>query len=128
MTSIVTAQDTLNIISNAYVGRVQEVHMYQINIDNFTIMLAGFPSDNISDELSHYLDVEIKDLPESLTDEEVQLITDYKYKAELTKRIRTEKAEQSKAQRVLDALKSQIPADQLDTLVASIISGNQNTI
>jgi hypothetical protein len=42
-------------------------------------------------------------------------------------RIRTEKAEQSKAKYVLDALKAQIPSDQLDILVteASAIIASQ---
>jgi hypothetical protein len=35
--------------------------------------------------------------------------------------IRTEAIEQGKAKRVLDALKAQIPADQLDALVADAL-------
>ena len=113
MFTTITTQDTLNILTNAYIAREQEVHLYQINIDNFTLMLDALPSDNLPDNLASYLTTDIKDLPHSLSDAEVQAITDYKYRDELISRIRTEKSEQSKAKRVLDVVKSQIPADQL---------------
>lgn len=121
MTSIITTEDTLNTLVHAYVGREQEVHLYQININNFLLMLNSLPTDSLPSNLTEYLSTEIKDLPHSLSDDEVQLIADYKYRDELISRVRTEKAEQSKAKRVLDVIKSQIPADQFDALIAQAV-------
>ena len=125
MISIITPQDTLNIISNAYVARTHEIHMYQINIDNFTAMLADLPLDNAPDNILQYLDVDVKDLPEALSDQEVQIITAYAYRSELKKRVRAERAEQSKVQRLLDALKNQIPADKFDEIIAQTVQSAQ---
>jgi len=50
--------------------------------------------------------------------ETVQLIADYQYRDRLSYLLRTENIEQSKTKRVLEALKAQIPADQLAQMVA----------
>jgi hypothetical protein len=69
----------------------------------------------------------VEDLPLNLSDDDIAAISAYQFRVTLVQRIRTEKAEQSKAKYVLDALKAQIPSDQLDILVteASAIIASQ---
>ena len=122
MFTTITAQDTLFTLASSFVAREQEVHMYQINIKNFNAMLSALPQDVVPDKFAPYLKSEIKDLPVTFTDEDVQLLVDYAFREDLIVRIRTEKAEQSKAKRVLDVLKAQIPTDQFDALIAQVIS------
>lgn len=111
---ITLSEHTQNLITNAY-NRELEVYSYQINIDNYSQMLLALPSDEIPSRLAIYEKVEVADLPVNLSDEDVQLIADYQYRNRIRTLLRTEKVEQTKAQRVLDALKAQIGpnADQL---------------
>ena len=62
-----------------------------------------------------------EELPAFIPLETIQLIADYQYRKRITFLIRTEAIEQGKAKRVLDALKAQIPADQLNALVADAL-------
>jgi hypothetical protein len=121
MYTTITTQDTLKVLAIAYVGREDEVHRYQINIDNYNIMVQSLPTDAVPEKLAPYLASDIKDLPVEFTDADVQLLEDYKFRNDLVSRIRSEKAEQSKAKRVLDAIKSQIPVDQFDALIAQAV-------
>ena len=56
-----------------------------------------------------------------VTLETVQVIADYQYRDRIRYLVRTEAIEQGKAKQVLNALKAQIPADQLDALVADAL-------
>lgn len=120
----ITDQDTINMIAFNIVHREREVNGYQINIDNFTQMLTVLPQGDVPSDIAQYVGAKpdnhtkIDDLPLSFSDEQIDLISKYQYRVDLTLRVRTEKAEQNKAKAVLNALKAQIPADQLDTLVA----------
>jgi hypothetical protein len=62
-----------------------------------------------------------EELPFTVSLEIMQQIADYQYRDRISYLIRTELIEQSKAKRVLDALRAQIPADQLDALVADAL-------
>lgn len=100
-------QKKQDLIANAYY-REQEVYQYQVNIDNYTVMLAALPQDNWREDLAKYKNVKTEDLPWDMSDEDVQLVNDYQYRDRIRSLLRTEKVEQGKAQRVLDALKVQI--------------------
>jgi len=95
---------------NAY-HREMEVYQYQINIDNYTTMMAAMSSDAWPETLSAWASTEIANLPATMSDEDVELISDLQYRDRIRSLIRTEKAEQNKARRVLEALKQQIGAD-----------------
>jgi len=123
----ITEQDTSNMLAFNIVHREREVSGYQINIDNFTQMLTTLPQGDVPSDIAQYVGAKpdnhtkIDDLPLSFSDEQIDLISKYQYRVDLTLRVRTEKAEQNKAKAVLNALKSQIPADQLDALVADAL-------
>lgn len=123
----VNEQDTIDILALNIVHREREVNSYQININNFTQMLSVLPQGDVPSDIAQYIGAKpdnhtkMEDLPLSFSDEQIDLINKYQYRVDLTLRIRTEKAEQAKARAVLDALKAQIPADQLDTLVAEAL-------
>lgn len=103
--------DTL--VTNAY-HREKEVYQYQVNVDNYTVMLTGLPQDNIPTNLASYANTETQDLPWDMDDADVQLIAQYQYRNKLRSLLRSEKVEQNKARLVLEALKAQVIAGGLD--------------
>jgi hypothetical protein len=117
----ITNQDTLDNLAINLVHREREVHSYQINIDNYNQMLSVLTQDDIPADLIQYAESPIEEIPHYLTLDAVQIISDYQYRKRITFLIRTETIEQSKSKRILEALKAQIPADQLDTLVADAL-------
>ena len=88
-----------------------EVYSYQVNIDNYTTMLSVLPTDAWPEALVQYQGAEIANIPHSVSDADIQTISDYQYRDRLRALLRTERIEQGKAARVLDALKTQIGAD-----------------
>lgn len=118
----ITNQDTIDTLALNVVHREREVHQYQINIDNYTQMLAALPQGEAPAEIAQYLSTKTEELPVFLSLELVQAIADYQYRDRISYLIRTEAIEQAKAKRVLEALKAQIPADQLDALVADAVA------
>jgi hypothetical protein len=114
----VTTQDTLTALADNVVYREREVHQYQINIDNYTVMLSALPQDDWPADIVQYKNTQTENIPQSVPMETVQLIADYQYRDRLSYLLRTENIEQSKTKRVLVALKAQIPADQLEQMVA----------
>lgn len=117
--SIITEQDRIDTLAAAIVHREREVFSYQINIDNYTAMLAALPEGDWPADLVQYQNTPVENLPMSMPDEDVQAIGDYQYRDRLLKLLRSEKIEQGKSQRVLDAMRSQIPAEVLDAAVAA---------
>lgn len=95
---------------NAY-HREIEVYHYQMNIDNYMTMLAAMPSTVWPENLASWASTEIANLPADMSDEDVEVISELQYRDRIRSLLRTEKAEQSKARRVLEALKQQIGAD-----------------
>ena len=114
----VTTQDTLTALADNVVHREREVHQYQINIDNYTVMLSALPQDDWPADIVQYKTTQTENIPFSVPMETVQLIADYQYRDRLSYLLRTENIEQSKTKRVLEALKAQIPTDQLEQMVA----------
>jgi hypothetical protein len=114
----VTTQDTLTALADNVVHREREVHQYQINIDNYTVMLTALPQDDWPTDIAQYKTTLTENIPYSVPMETVQLIADYQYRDRLSYLLRTENIEQSKTKRVLEALKAQIPAGQLEQMVA----------
>jgi hypothetical protein len=121
---MITDQEHLNNLISAAFGREMEVYQYQINIDNYSVMLAALPQGDWPEELLQYKEAAIDRLPESLDDDVVLTISEHQYRDKIKNLLRTEKVEQSKAARVRDALKAQIGSDY-DTLVAAYKSNQQ---
>jgi hypothetical protein len=99
-----------NLVFNAY-HREMEIYGYQMNIDSYTTMLAVMPSGAWPENLAAFASTEVANLPADMSDEDVEAVTDLQYRDRLRSLLRTEKAEQSKARRVLEALKQQIGVD-----------------
>ena len=117
----INPQDTINTLALNVVHREREVHQYQINIDNYTAMLAAMPQGEPPAEIVQYMSTKTEELPFDVPLETVQAVADYQYRDRIRYLIRTEAIEQNKAKQVLNALKAQIPADQLDALVAEAL-------
>jgi hypothetical protein len=105
------------LVMNAF-HREMEIYGYQINIDNYTTMLAALPADGWPADLEAFKTVKTEDLPHELSDDQVAQIGDYQYRDRLRVLVRTEKAEQNKSIRIRDVIKAQIGADY-DALVAA---------
>jgi hypothetical protein len=111
---VVTQDEHLDtMVTNAYY-REKEVYEYQVNVDNYTVMLTGLPQDAIPSHLASYINTETKNLPWDMDDNDVQTIAQYQYRDKLRSLLRSEKVEQNKARLVLEALKAQIIAGGLD--------------
>jgi hypothetical protein len=117
----INPQDTINTLALNVIHREREVHQYQINIDNYTAMLAAMPQGDAPAEILQYMSTKTEELPFDVPLETVQVVADYQYRDRIRYLIRTEAIEQNKAKQVLNALKAQIPADQLDALVAEAL-------
>lgn len=113
----ISAQDTIEILATNVVHREQEVHQYQVNIDNYTHLLSVLPQGDWPTEIAVYTQTKPEELPYSLPLETVTAISDYQFRDRIRVLIRTETIEQNKAKFSLAALKSQIPASELETLV-----------
>jgi hypothetical protein len=121
---MVTNQEHLNNLVVAAFHREMEIYQYQINVDNYTVMLAALPQESWPEDLVQYKEAAIDKLPESLGDDVVLTISEHQYRDRIRNLLRTEKAEQSKATRVRDALKAQIGTDY-DALVAACKANQQ---
>lgn len=102
-------------VMNAYYREV-EIYSYQVNIDNYSAMLLALPSEDWPQNWVAFKGVKVEELPHSLSDDDVQAISDYQYRDRLRSLIRTERAEQNKTIRIRDVLKAQI-GDNYDALV-----------
>jgi hypothetical protein len=121
---MVTNQEHLNNLVAAAFGRELEIYQYQINVDNYVVMLAALPQESWPDDLVQYKEAAIDKLPESLDDDAVLAISEHQYRDRIRNLLRTERVEQSKATRVRDALKAQIGTDY-DALVAAYKANQQ---
>lgn len=99
-----------NLIAAAF-HRELEVYQYQLNIDNYASMLTALPAGEWPTHLVDYKAATIESLPWDMSDEDIDAVGDYQYRDRLRSLIRTERVEQGKARRVLDALKAQIGED-----------------
>jgi hypothetical protein len=121
---MVTNQEHLNNLVVAAFHREMEIYQYQINVDNYAVMIAALPQESWPDDLVQYKEAAIDKLPESLDDDAVLTISEHQYRDRIRNLLRTERVEQSKAVRVRDALKAQIGADY-DALVAAYKASQQ---
>lgn len=100
-------QDTLNA---AISQRNDEIEGYQINIDNYTLMIAALPA-VWPDDLMPFKGHELAALVALIEDEEqLFLAADLLFHDRLVVTLRTEKLEQRKAILVRDVLQKQLEA------------------
>lgn len=115
---MITTQEHLSNLVVAAYHREMEIYQYQLNVDNYTVMLVGLPQDGWPDALVQYKETAIDNLPQDFDDAKVGLVADYQYRDRLRNLLRTEKVECGRATKIRDALKEQIGADY-DALIAA---------
>ena len=104
---VTDSEHKANLVANAF-HREAEVYSYQVNIDNYGVMLLALPTEDWPVNLLDYKATPIEQLPAGMDEETVDEIADLQYRDRIVGLLRTEKVEQKKASRVLDALKAQI--------------------
>lgn len=105
-----TSEHENNVLAHA-VHREREIYQYQMNIDNYTAILSGLPTDECPAHIAGFLDIPLANVPLSVSDEDAELLAKYQYRDQLRKLLRTEKSEQSKSSQMLAVLRSQVGAD-----------------
>lgn len=118
----INPNNSLQVLVDSFIYREREIYQYQLNIDNYTNILASLPLGEIPTEILPYISMETSDLPDFLPIETILLISSYKHRATTAYLIRTEHIEQAKSKQMLESLRSQIPADQLASLVAARVA------
>jgi hypothetical protein len=105
----------VNLVRAAY-ARELEIYQYQVNIDNYASVLEGLPSTDWPNYLSNYKNANITQLPWEMPETDIDTISDLQYRDRIRALYRSEKAEQAKSKKILEALKLQIGANY-DSLV-----------
>lgn len=114
----VSNADRHSVLADNAVMREREIMSYDINIANYTAMLASLPDDDWPEHLAQYKAATLDHVP----DEHDDIVSQYQYRDRLRYLIKTEKAERAKSFRVYEALLAQLPEDQRDTLMAEAIA------
>jgi hypothetical protein len=114
----VSNTDKYNILADNVVMREREIMSYDINIANYTAMLAALPEDEWPSHLAQYKTATLDQVPDELDD----IVSQYQYRDRLRYLVKTEKAERAKSFRVYEALIAQIPEAERDTLIGAAIS------
>ena len=111
----ITPQNTVNAIADAIVGREQELFSYDINITNYEIMLATLPQGEWPENLAQYKRSTLDQVPDELD----ETVSQYQYRDRIKTLLKTERLERNKAQRIYEALLSQIPEADRATVIAA---------
>ncbi len=114
----VSNTDKYNILADNVVIREREIMSYDINIANYTAMLAALPEDEWPSHLAQYKTATLDQVPDEFDD----IVSQYQYRDRLRYLVKTEKAERAKSFRVYEALIAQIPEAERDTLIGAAIS------
>jgi len=88
--------------------RTAEINVYQVNIDNYTAMVAMLPKDCPA-RLTQYRSSSPIDLHGVLSFEDIQIISDLQYRERLERLLLTERLEQRKIKLLLDVLQQRLP-------------------
>lgn len=113
----ITADEKLAHLAAAVVMRESEIMHYQVNIDNYTAMLAALPAGTWPENLASYKTLALDKIAEQVASADLQAVSDLLHRDKLAALLVTEKLEQGKSIRVLNALLAQLPAKQAQALV-----------
>ncbi len=109
-------------IADALVAREHEVHSYQLNIDNYTLILADLPQGEWPAELAKYKDIESSKISADVSLADMTIIANYRLRDRLLNLLRTERVEMNTAQRTLNALDGQLPAVTKDADITAAVT------
>jgi hypothetical protein len=122
----ITDQERNENLAFNIVHREREFAQYQLNIDNYNHILSVLPEGDVPNDVAQYMDTSIDNLPEYISADLFKRIMDYQYRRNIQRLIRSETTEQNKSKHILEALKIQIPADQLQPLVEAALDKINN--
>jgi hypothetical protein len=106
------------LLADNAVMREQEIMSYDINITNYTAMLASMPDDDWPEHLAQYKEATLDLVPDEFDD----IVSQYQYRDRIRYLLKTEKAERAKSFRVYEALLAQLPEAERDNIMAAAIS------
>lgn len=109
----INQQKHLETLAEAAVIREQEIFQYDVNITNYEAMLTAMPQNDWPENLVQYRN----STPDQIPDELDQVVADYQYRDRLRYLLKTEKIERNKSFKVYEAMLSQLPEDQRETLI-----------
>lgn len=101
-------------IAESIVHREQEIFAYDLNIVNYETALAAMPQGDWPEHLVQYQNSTLDQVP----DEYDTIVSEYQFRDRLRYLLKTERAERLKTFKIYEALVAQLPADQIETLVA----------
>lgn len=114
----INEEKRLAAIADAVVMREQEIFGYDLNIANYTAMVAALPDGEWPAHLAQYKTATLDQVP----DEYDATVSDYQFRDRLRYLLKTERAERNKSARVYDALVAQLPEASKDQLIADAIA------
>lgn len=88
-------------------AREAEVAGYQVNIDNYTVIVGLIPPE-LPAHLQMWAGLPIEDVIDQLPEADVQQVSDHQFRRSLQRRLIVERLEQRKAAFVLDALRQRL--------------------
>ena len=103
---------------DALLDREREAYQYQVNIDNYTAMLAALPSE-WTEELLPYQGVVPDDIVNVVPSEHQQAVSDLLFAGKIAKLLVTEQFEKAKVVCVYDALATNIDPEELEGLLVA---------
>lgn len=120
---IITAQNKLDFLAENVIHRTREIYHYQINIDNYTLMLAMLPAGEWPEPLAMYKKAKPEDFIPALSEIDAETVSNYQQRDNLKILLATEKFQQAKSQSVLNAIVSQLPVGaEYDTLIQAAMT------
>lgn len=109
----INQQKHLETLAEAAVIREQEIFQYDVNIANYEAMLSAMTQNDWPENLVQYRN----STPDQIPDELDQVVADYQYRDRLRYLLKTEKIERNKSFKVYEAMLSQLPENQRETLI-----------
>lgn len=106
----------------ATASRDMEIEGYQVNVDNYNIVMSTLPTGEWPENLTGYKgysSANVADLNETLSADDIQLLGKLLWRDQITKALITEQLEQNKAQSIRDALASKLDPAELPALLAT---------
>lgn len=116
----INLEEKQSAIADAIIARENEIFSYQLNIDNYTAILESMSdlTEEWPSQISAYKNLVPNTIASHVPVDLLDLVNEYMYRDRIKFLLKTEKIEQSKSMRVLQALKSQLPQDKITELVA----------
>lgn len=118
---IITSEQRIADIANAVVGRTHEVYGYSMNVTNYQQMLMTLPTEWPA-HLEQYRQMEPHAAAVACPNEYLEELALLQQGERVSALLSTEIVERAKAQNILDALLTQLPAEGGDDAIAAAIA------